>query len=104
MYIDVIVLVIILVIAGISFKKYYHFAFTVGAIDITLRIANFIKLNTPLSKITIFMNKYFPSSIFSIIDNYIKGILNTALKWIFVVIMITFLYYIIRILVRKKRI
>ena len=42
MYIDVIVLVIILVIAGISFKKYYHFAFTVGAIDITLRIANFI--------------------------------------------------------------
>ena len=104
MYIDAIVLLIILVLVATSFKRYYSFAFIVAIIDISLRIINFIKINTPLSNITLFMNKYLPDSIFAIIDKYTKGILNTSLKWVFVVIMGTFLYYIIKIFIKRKRI
>ena len=104
MYIDVIVLVAILILVALSFQRYYSFVFTLAIIEIILRIIHFVKLNIPLSKVTLFMNKYFPNNIFDIIDKYTKGIINTGLKWIFVILMTSFLYYITKILIKRKRI
>ena len=99
MYIDVIVLAIILVIAGITFKKYYHFAFTVGAIDITLRILCFLKLKVPLKE----LGNIFPESIPDIFAKYTNDIVLDLLLWVYVFIYTCFLVYITSYFIHKKK-
>ena len=103
MYIDIIVLIVLIVALVMYFRHFSAFVFSVAIIDILLRILNFIKLNVHLKDLTRFLNKYFPASIPDIIDKYTKGDISVILKWIFVIIMIFFLYYIIKIWFKKKK-
>ena len=88
------------------FKRMSSFVFFVAIIDITLRILAFIKNNIGLPDVANLIGKYLPESIMDIIDKYTSDIslLNIILKWTFVVIMIIFLTYIIKIFWKKKRI
>ena len=104
MYIDVIVLVIILVLVVMFFKRFSSFVLALGIIETFLRIASFIKNNIHIKDIAILLNKYLPDNIFAIIDSYTKGTLNTLIKWGFVIIMCFFLFYITKIFLKKKKI
>ncbi len=103
MYIDIIVLVVIIIALVMYFKHFSAFVFSIAIIDILLRILNFIKLNVGLKDLNTFLNKYFPASIPDIIDKYTNGDISIILKWIFVIIMIFFLYYVIKIWIKKKK-
>lgn len=103
MYIDIIVLIVIIIALVMYFKHFSAFVFSIAIIDILLRILNFIKLNIGLKDFTTFLNKYFPASIPDIIDKYTNGDITVILKWIFVIIMIFFLYYVIKIWIKKKK-
>ena len=103
MYIDIIVLIVIIIALVMYFRHFSAFVFSIAIIDILLRILNFIKLNVNLKDFTRFLNKYFPASIPDIIDKYTKGDISIILKWIFVIIMIIFLSYIIKIWFKKKK-
>ncbi len=96
MYIDLVVLVVIIIGIVIYFRNFSSFVFIVAITDILLRILSFLKSNIGLHDFKAFLNKYFPDSIFGIIDKYTKGDINVILKWLFVIIMIFFLYYIIK--------
>ena len=106
MYIDLVVLIISFILVMMFFKRMSSFVFFVAIIDITLRILAFIKNNIGLPDVANLIGKYLPESIMDIIDKYTSDIslLNIILKWTFVVIMIIFLTYIIKIFWKKKRI
>ena len=106
MYIDLIILIILLILVIMFFKRFSSFVFFIAIVDIFLRIITFIKNNIGLKDIKHILNKYLPENIFQIIDKYTKSstIINTILKWSFVIIMIIFLYYIIKIFMKKKKI
>lgn len=103
MYIDLILLIIIIVAVVMYFRNFSAFVFIVAITDILLRILSFIRSNIGLPDFKAFLAKYFPDSIFSIIDKYTNGDISIILKWLFVIIMIFFLYYVIKIWIKKKK-
>ena len=106
MYIDLIVLIIAVIIVIMFFKRFSSFVFFIAIVDIFLRILTFVKNNIGLRDVANLIGKYFPSSIFAIIENYTGKIplLCIILKWCFVGIMAIFLGYIIKIFIHKKKI
>lgn len=104
MYIDVIILILLLFLVIMFFKRFSSFVFFMAIVDIFLRIITFVKNNIGLRDVSALMNKYFPESIFGIIDKYTGGTLNLVFKWAFVIIMAIFLFYIVRIFIHKKKI
>ena len=73
-------------------------------IDILFRILNLINGFIPIKEIKNFINTYIPASIPSVINHYTTGIFNTVLIWVSIVIMAVFLYYIVRVFVKRKKI
>lgn len=103
MYIDIAVFILIVLAIIMYFKNFSSFVFSIAILDILLRILNFIKLNVGLPDLKKLLDRYFPDSVFGIIDKYTKGDINIILKWLFVIIMIFFLYYVIKTWLKKKK-
>lgn len=105
MYIDLIVLVVLIFIVVMFFKRFSSFVFFMAIVDIFLRILTFVKNNIGLPDVAALINKYIPESIIAIIDKYTSAIpiLNGILRWAFVIIMIIFLSYIVKIFINKKK-
>ncbi len=104
MYIDLIILIIMILIVVMFFKRFSSFVFFMAIVDIFLRILFFIRSNIPLKDVSSIIAKYFPASIFAIIDKYTDGQITLILDWCFVILMIIFLSYIIKIFIHKKKI
>ena len=106
MYIDLIVLVALIIVVLIFFKRFSSFVFLMAIIDITLRILTFIKNNIGVRDIRNIISKYLPESMFDIINRYTENgsLFNVILKWAFVIIMVFFLVYIFKIFLKKKKI
>lgn len=106
MYIDLIVLIIGVILVVMFFKRFSSFVFFIAIVEIALRILAFIKNNIGLGDVSQLIGKYLPENIFAIIDNYAGSIptLCIVLKWIFVGFMGVFLFYIIKIFIKKKKI
>lgn len=105
MYIDLVVLIILIVIVIMFFKRFSSFVFFMAIVDIFLRILTFLKNNIGLPDVAALIGKYFPESVFDIINKYTGTIplLNIILKWAFVIIMTIFLSYIVKIFIHKKK-
>ena len=103
MYIDLIVLIVLILVVVMFFKRFSSFVFFMAIIDIFLRILTFIKNNIGLPDVSALIGKYLPESIFGIIDKYSNGVVSMILKWAFVIIMIIFLSYIVKIFIHKKK-
>ena len=106
MYIDLIILIILMIVVIMFFKRFSSFVFLLAIIELFLRILTFIKDNIKLKDVSAIIGKYFPETIFDIINKYTLQIplLNTILKWTFVGLMTIFLTYIIKIFIKKKKI
>ena len=106
MYIDVIVLVILILIVVMFFKRFSSFVFFMAIVDLFLRIMAFIRDNCGLPDLSHLLRKYLPSNMFEIIDKYLTPgqLPNIILKWCFVILMIIFLGYIVKIFIHKKKI
>lgn len=104
MYIDLIILIVLILIVVMFFKRFSSFVFFVAIVDILLRILTFIKDNIGLPDVSALIGKYVPSSIFGIIDKYSADTINIILKWAFVILMVIFLSYVIKIFIKKKKI
>ena len=104
MYIDIIILIVLIILVVMFFKRFSSFVFLIAIIDMFLRIIDYIGNNIRLSDVSNIINKYFPDSVYAMIDRYSNGFVATILHWIYVVIMIIFLYYVIKIFIKKKKI
>jgi hypothetical protein len=103
MYIDLIVLVVLILVVIMFFKRFSSFVFSIAIIDMFLRIVTFIKYNIGLPDVSAVIGKYIPENIIAIIHKYSSGIIATILDWIYVIIMIIFLSYVIKIFISKKK-
>ena len=99
---DALIFIVLLVVVICFFRRLSNTVFFVAIFDIFLRILTFIKYNT-IQDIKTFIAKYFPENIPHIIGKYAKGDLYTILVWTYVILMCIFLFYIVRIFVRKKK-
>lgn len=93
---ELIIIFVFLVVITFVFKKFDTFVYSLAALDIFLRIVNFLKGNLMSAEIYQFINKNFPASIPSLIDKYTNGIFNEVLIWIYVINFIIFEIYIIK--------
>lgn len=99
---DAIIFLGLLIIVIFFFKRFSNVVFFVAIFDIFLRILTFIKENT-FQEIKEFIALYFPENIPNIIGKYAKDDLYTILVWIYVIIMTIFLYYIIKLFIKKRK-
>lgn len=104
MYIDLIVLIVGIVFVVIYSKRYQTYVFGFGMIDILFRILNIIKGFIPIKEIRNFITTYIPSSVPGVINKYTNGVLNVVLIWVYVIIMAIFLYLIVKIFMKRKKI
>lgn len=97
---DIVILLIIVLLIAVIFKRVSNTIIFLGLIDIFLRIINFIGNNTT-KEINSIINRYFPASIQAIIEKYSSGIVETILVWGYVALMGMFLYYVFKMLLRR---
>ncbi len=97
---DIVIVLIALIIIALIFKRIDNTIIAFGLIDVFLRIVFFIGNHTT-SGIKAFTNKYFPASIEAILRGHSTGALETILVWIYVILMIMFWYFVLRMLIRR---
>ena len=78
---DLVILVILVLIILIWFRNFTSFVYFLGIAEIFFRIMHFIGDNLGIAKVNNVINKYIPSSLFSILANYSNGLLYTILCW-----------------------
>ena len=97
---DIMIVLILLIVIALVFKRLDNTIIAFGLIDVFLRIVNFIGNHTT-SGIKTFTNKYFPNSIEAIIRGHSTGSLETILVWLYVILMAMFWYFVLRMLIRR---
>lgn len=103
MYIDLIVFAVLLALVFIFFKKFDCYVYFIAIFDMILRILTFIKYNIGLPDVAALIGKYIPENIPAIVGKYLNGTFYTIVVWIYVIFMIIFLSYTIKIFWKKKR-
>jgi hypothetical protein len=98
--ISIVVIFIVLLIVALSLKKASNVIIVFGLIDIFLRIMNYIGEHT-VEAVNDIINKVLPNSIPAIINSNSSGILCDILMWGYIVLMILFVYYVFRTLLKR---
>lgn len=99
---DGIVIIIILIVVGVYFRRVDKVVTGVAIIDIFLRLFNYIISNIQINGISEYIEKYLPSSIPSVISFYTTDIIYNILIWVYVICIAIFLGYTIRYFFIKK--
>ena len=99
---DLVILIVLLALVVLFFKRFSSFVYFLAITDIFLRIITFINAELVRFGISLHLNRYFPASIPSLLNAYSSGILNTVLMWLYVIAIIIFESYIIRTFFREK--
>lgn len=104
MYIDLILFIVLVIAVVFFFRRFSSFVYLVCAVDILFRLLHFIADNVKVAELTSLINKYIPGSVPSMIGNYVgtTGIIYTVVIWLMFALYCILLFYIIRILVKRK--
>lgn len=99
---DLVIIIILIVGVVVLYKDIKFVTYLIGILEIFFRLIHYIGDNIPLININPFINKYIPSSLFSIITKYTNGVICDILSWLLVIVFIMFLVYLIKYLIKKK--
>lgn len=104
MYIDLIVLVVLIIAVIYFFRSFSSFVYLMCSIDIIYRLLHFISSNVKVPELSALINKYIPNSVVDSLSNYVgtEGLLYTIVLWAMFILYCIFLFYVVRILVRRK--
>ena len=104
MLINLIVFIIILAIVVFIFRRFSSFVYAICALDILYRLLHFIADNIHIGEITSLINKYIPESVVSMVSKFTgaSGLLYLIILWFMFIMYSILLFYIIRILVKRK--
>ncbi len=104
MYIDLIVLVVLIIAVIYFFRSFSSFVYLMCSIDILYRLLHFISSNVKVPELSALINKYIPNSVVDSLSNYVgtEGLLYTIVLWAMFILYCIFLFYVVRILVRRK--
>lgn len=99
---DLVILVILIGIVIFFFKQFSSFVYFMAIADMFFRIFHLIAVTLNIAEFSAFVNKYIPTSIPGIINTYSTGIFNTLLICGYIILMLIFEFYTIRIFIKKK--
>ena len=104
MYVDIILLILIIVAVIFFFKRFSSFIYLICSLDILYRLLHFISNNLGVPELSTLIDKYIPTSIPGIAENYVgaDSIIYTVVLWIMFIIYSILLFYMIRILAKRK--
>lgn len=102
MYLDLVVVLIVIIIGLVKYKKFSSYIYLFAFTDICFRVLNYINSQIYLNGVHEFVNQYIPSSIYSVIVKYTTDLIETVLIWVYVGFFVVFLYYTLQILLKKK--
>ena len=104
MYIDLIIIILLIIFVVFYFRRFSSFVYTICSIDILFRLLHFLADNTKVPELESLINKYIPTSVLGAVGNYISldGLLYALLMWAMFIIYCIFLFYIIRILFKRR--
>ena len=104
MYIDLIVFIILVAAVIFFFRRFSSFVYLVCGLDILYRLLHFLGDNLGVSELKTLVDKYIPGSVVDMVSNYIgtSGVLYVVLIWLMFILYCIFLFYIIRILFKRK--
>ena len=104
MYVDLIILVLLIIAVIFFFRSFSSFVYLIVSLDILYRLLHFISNNLKVEELSALIDKYVPENIVDLISNYIgtNGIFYTILIWFMFAMYCIFLFYTIRILVKKN--
>lgn len=93
---DLIVLTILIILVVFFFGRFKSFVYLLGILEIFFKLIHFIKSEIAIKEFSVFVNKYIPTSLISIIDNYASGVFLTILTWGVIAMMCMFLFYLVQ--------
>ena len=100
---DLLIIIILIAIVVIIRRDFKAFVYSLGVIEIFLRVLHFIADNLGIVALSKFIKTYIPhKSIIGVLQAYSDGLLETILVWVFVIFMGILDYYLIKYLVKKK--
>ena len=99
---DIIIFLVLIIIVLILFRDSRVVIFFIGTSDVLLRLIYFVKDQINIKELSTFVNKYIPSSVYGIIENSTSGIVTSLLAWLYIGVMIVFVYYLIRHMLKLK--
>jgi len=104
MYIDLILFIVLVIAVVFFFRRFSSFVYLVCSVDILFRLLHFLADHLGIADISSLINKYVPGSVVDMVGRYIgtTGIVYIILSWIMFVLYCILLFYIIRILVKRK--
>lgn len=102
MYLDLVVVLIVAVIGLIRFKKGSSYIYLFCTTDMIFRVLSFFNSHIVLKDFNKYVSKYIPSSIYDVIIRYTSDIVETVLIWGYVLIYLAFIYFTIKILMKKR--
>ena len=104
MYIDLIVFAVLVILVIYFFRKFSSFVYLVCSIDILFRLLHFLSDNMGVEELTTLINKYIPSSVVNMASNYVgsSGIIFIIVSWAMFILYVIMLFYMIRILFKKR--
>lgn len=100
---DLIILLILIVLTIIFFRRFSNVVYVICIIDIFLRILNRLDIMLGVPEFSKLVNKYFHNSLLDIINAYSTGMINTVLVWLLLGIYVVFLFYVVQTFFRKKK-
>lgn len=100
---DIIVIVFLIVITILFFRRLSNVIYVICIMDIFLRLVSMIEELLHIKELSNIINKYLPNSIYSVINSKSSGIINTILVWIYIGVYVIFLCYIIKTFFKKKK-
>lgn len=104
MLINLIILIIVVAIIVFVFRRFSSFVYAICAMDILYRLLHFIADNVHVRELSNLINKYIPVSVVDMVSKFTGtlGFLYLIVLWFMFLMYAILLFYIIRILVKRK--
>ena len=102
MYLDLVVVLIVIIIGLVKYKKFSSYVYLFCFSDICFMVLNTINDLVSINGMHEFIDSYIPSSIYSVIVKYTTDIVQTVLIWAYLIVFIIFLYYTLQSLLKRK--
>ncbi len=99
---DLVIFLILIALVIVFFRDVKFVVYLIGILEIFFRILHYLGDHITFININTFINSYFPTSIFAIINKYTIGVVNDIISWVLVIAFIMFLIYLIKYFFKMK--
>lgn len=99
---DLIVILVLIVVIVMVRRDVKFLVYLLGSLEVFFRLIHHIGDKLTIIDINSFVNKYIPTSLFSIFSKYTTGIVYDIISWALIITFCAFLYYLVAYLIRKK--